>query len=60
MNNLHPAIAASLANWMPKHALAHVECAQAAIETIVPTMAEQLREEYASGLDAPDSREVEH
>lgn len=99
MNNLHPTIAASLANWMPKPAPARVECAQAAIENVVKmtnelcgikqafvlpsrnstiteirmkmmaaiplqralvqSMAEQLREEYASGLDAPDNREVE-
>ena len=53
-SNLHPIMAQALAIWMPKAPPAPVECAQAATETVAPPMAEQLADEYATGLDAVD------
>lgn len=59
--SLHPIMAQALASWMPKPELAITEHTNAAVTALtVPTMAEQLREEYASGLDAvPPGRDWE-
>lgn len=50
-SNLHPIMAQALAPWMPKQAQARVQPALAAIKIVVPTMSEQLKDEYRTGLD---------